>query len=442
MKKFIALFLALVMVLSLAACSSSETTTTTETTTTEASTEAASTTEAATTTEAAASSDVTLVYWSMWEATEPQGEAIQQAIDAFTAETGIKVDAQFKGRQGIRQGLQPALDAGTTIDIFDEGVDRVNQNWGSYILDLEDYVAASGYEQTAVPAFMAASREAGGGTLKTIPYQGSVFAWFYNPDIFAEAGIEAVPTTWDEFLDCCEKIKNAGYYAVTSDDAYFLSNFGYHVARYGGSEAVSDAVWNGNWENNDAVVKTAKDFEYMAQQGYFSPNMISNVWPNGQNVEFALGDVAMYLNGSWLPNEIRSLAGDDYVWGCFSYPSVDGGVNDTSYVNTSFQCFAINNKSQYPDEAFQLIEWLTKGEWDLKLSQMSLGVPADTNNTEWPAQMANVKPVLEGTANRYTWAVGAEDNVDITPVLLENLLNLAGGVITADQFIANMQAAS
>ena len=438
MKKIIAFVLVLVMVFALAACSSEKTTTTTETNQTESA--ATETTESAQ--EAQTAEDVTLVYWSMWEATEPQGEALQQAIAAFTEETGIKVDAQFKGRQGIRQGLQPALDANTTIDLFDEGVDRVNKNWGSYILDLEEYVKASGYEETAIASFMEASRAAGGGTLKTIPYQGSVFAWFYNPDIFAEAGIESIPTTWDEFLDCCAKIKAAGYSPITSDDSYFLSNFGYHVARYGGTEAVADAVWNGNWENNDAVVKTAKDFEYMAQQGYFSPNMPSNVWPNGQNVEFALGDVAMYLNGSWLPNEIRALAGDDYVWGCFAYPNLDGGVNDTSWNNTSFQVFAINSKSEHPDEAFQLIEWLTKGEWDLKLSQMSLGVPADTTNTEWPAQMANVQPVLEGSTNRYTWAVGAEDNVDITPVLTDNLMKLAGGSITADEFLANMQATS
>ena len=67
-----------------------------------------------------------LVYWSMWEATEPQGQAIQAAVDQFTADTGISVDLQFKGRTGIREGLQPALDAGTKIDLFDEDIDRVN----------------------------------------------------------------------------------------------------------------------------------------------------------------------------------------------------------------------------------------------------------------------------------------------------------------------------
>ena len=90
----------------------------------------------------------TLVYWSMWESTEPQGQAIQKAIDAFTAETGIKVDAQFKGRTGIREGLQPALDAGTNIDLFDEDIDRVNKTWGQYLLDLEDLAKAADYEAT------------------------------------------------------------------------------------------------------------------------------------------------------------------------------------------------------------------------------------------------------------------------------------------------------
>lgn len=43
-----------------------------------------------------AADDNTLVYWSMWEATEPQGQVIQEAVDAYTEQTGVKVDLQFK----------------------------------------------------------------------------------------------------------------------------------------------------------------------------------------------------------------------------------------------------------------------------------------------------------------------------------------------------------
>ena len=43
----------------------------------------------------------TIVYWSMWEATEPQGKVLQEAINAYMEKTGNKVDVQFKGRTGI-----------------------------------------------------------------------------------------------------------------------------------------------------------------------------------------------------------------------------------------------------------------------------------------------------------------------------------------------------
>lgn len=40
------------------------------------------------------SSGDTLVYWSMWESTEPQGQVIQEAVNAYSEETGVKVDLQ------------------------------------------------------------------------------------------------------------------------------------------------------------------------------------------------------------------------------------------------------------------------------------------------------------------------------------------------------------
>ena len=43
--------------------------------------------------------------------------------------------------------------------------------YGKYLLDLEDLAKENDYEATANAGLMAACRDAGGGTLKTIPYQ-------------------------------------------------------------------------------------------------------------------------------------------------------------------------------------------------------------------------------------------------------------------------------
>ena len=107
-KKVTALVLTSAMAVSLAACGGGNSTATTA---------APAADTPAPDAPAAEPSGDGLVYWSMWEATEPQGQAIQAAVDQFTADTGISVDLQFKGRTGIREGLQPALDAGTNIDL-------------------------------------------------------------------------------------------------------------------------------------------------------------------------------------------------------------------------------------------------------------------------------------------------------------------------------------
>lgn len=381
-----------------------------------------------------------LVYWSMWDAAEPQAQAISQSIEAFTAETGIAVDVQFKGRTGIREGLQPALDAGTNIDLFDEDIDRVNTTWGSYLLDLEELVAANDYEATANAGLIAACREVGGGTLKSIPYQPNVFAFFYNMDIFEEAGVTAVPTTWDEFLDACEKIKAAGYTPITNDNAYISSMFGYHMSRLIGEPATEEVVKNGDWDN-EAVLKTAQAYEELASKGYFSETIESNQWPAGQNTELAMGTAAMYLNGSWLPNEVKDIAGEDFKWGCFSYPAVEGGTDGTEASNYGAQVFAINAKSAKAEQAFQLIQYLTTGEADALLSEMSVGIPADSNNAEWPALLTNVKPVMDSLSTRYPWGAGAEANADMTPIIVENFTKLCGGSINAQEFVDALKAA-
>ncbi|WP_308782150.1 ABC transporter substrate-binding protein [uncultured Blautia sp.] len=385
--------------------------------------------------------DDTLVYWSMWESTEPQGQAIQEAVDAYTAETGVKVDLQFKGRTGNREALQPALDGGTQIDIFDEDIDRVNSMYAKYLLDLEDLVKETGYEETAIPGLMAACRDAGGGTLKTIPYQPNVFAFFYNKDLFEQAGVEKEPTTWAEFLDVCQKLKDAGITPMTMDDAYATSVIGYHLARLVGEDKVVEIVTEGKWDD-PAVLQMAQDIEELAKNGYYSEMVGSNVWPAGQNTELALGTAAMYLNGFWLPNEVKDMAGEDFKWGCFAYPELENGANGIETNNFGAQVFGINKDTKMPKEAFDLIKFITTGEYDKKLADASVGIPADTTNTEWPAMVECAKPVIEQSTGRFTWAAGVETNVDMTPVIKENFIKLMAGSLTADEFVAAMQEAA
>ena len=156
-----------------------------------------------------------LVYWAMWSEDEPQAKVIKEAISKYEKDTGVKVDVQFKGRTGQREGLEPALSAKQQIDLFDEDVNRVNGSWGKYLLDLEDmakdYESEHGNETLFKIARNAYGQtHDGDDTLHSIPYQPSIFGFFYNKTLFTKAGIESVPTTWEELDAACAKLKEAG----------------------------------------------------------------------------------------------------------------------------------------------------------------------------------------------------------------------------------------
>ena len=75
------------------------------------------------------------------------------------------------------------------------------------------------------------------------------------------------------------------------------------------------------------------------------------------------------------------------------------------------------------------------------LSELSIGIPADSNNSEWPALISCVKPVMESMKTRYPWAAGAEANADMTPIIKENFLKLSGGSIDAQGFVDALKKA-
>ena len=395
-----------------------------------------------------------LVYWAMWSEDEPQAKVIKDAIAKYTKDTGVKVDVQFKGRNGQREGLQPALDAKQNIDLFDEDVNRVNGTWGKYLMDLEDmakdYEAEHGNETLFKIARNAYGQtHDGDDTLHTIPYQPSIFGFFYNKTLFDKAGVEGVPTTWEEMDAACAKLKEAGITPSTADDAYMTSFIGMHLARYIGQDGVKSLVTGEasndvtvTWDD-PKVLAAAESFADFADKGYFSKNIATNKYPAGQNQEFAPGEAAIVICGSWLPNEAKESVADDLEWGYFNYPSVPDGTDDSTANNIANQVFAINKDSKMADEAFELIAYITTGEFDKKMTEEALCIPTDKANSDaWPTELAGVKEGFDATTTYYDWAAGVESNNDLTPVLQQNTLDLAAGKIDAAGFIKAMTKAA
>ena len=205
MKKFIALLLALVMVLSLAACSVEKTEETKA-----AETQAAASAE----TEAAAES----VEISLW--TYPIGKWTDEATvsallaDFNAAYPNIKVNVEYLDYTNGDDKVNTAIEGGQAPDIVMEGPERLIANWGAkgLMVDLKDIVPAGTYESVL------ASCTSENGAVYEMPVCMIAHCMAINRDVFEAAGalqyLNEETRTWnstEDFFKAVQAVYDAGH---------------------------------------------------------------------------------------------------------------------------------------------------------------------------------------------------------------------------------------
>ncbi len=436
MKKLLSLAMAGAMALSLAACGGATSASST------APTSSAPVSEAASAGAQGSELNATIEYWSSWSETENQALALQQAADNFMeANPGVTINFTFNGRDN-RLLVSSALEAGTNITMMDANVDNIQSLWSDLIYDLTDAFgetyATTGdktYLESIMPSMAELSAEMFDGKYTYFPYAPQGFMIFCNKGIFEECGITEYPTTWDELMDVCETIKQAGYIPVTTDSAYCTSWVGYYLTRLMGEEAVENLIVDASAWSDPKVLEAAQAIEEMAASGYFDPNIEANVYPNAQQNMVIGENVAMYINGTWLPNEVSSTTPEDFQWGCFAFPTVEGGVDDQTAGCYSSYGIAIN-KDASPEEVQAAIEFgvYVTTEFDQQFADMSNAIPVSVDGV-WPENLEEAKSVLNNYTSHYPSQTALILDNNSKQIISDACLKLMGGSITAEEFV-------
>lgn len=438
MKKLIALLLAMVMVLSMVACGNTETPETTKPQAGE-SQPAENDTPA---TEPA--EEIVLEYWSSWSETENQALVLKAAAESFMAKhPNIKINFTFNGRDN-RKLVVSAIEAGTQIDLMDANIDNVVKLWGENIKDVSEYMnqvydTTNGkpYNECVIPSMAQLASDLFGGKTMCVPYIPQAFMIFCNKNIFEEVGITEYPQTWEQFLDACEKIKAAGYIPITTDSNYGTSWVGYYMSRLIGNDRVAEIVKDSAaFKAEPGVLETAKAIEELATLGYFDPNIASNVYPAAQQDMVISEQIAMYINGTWLPNEVAATTSDTYNWGAFAFPEVPNGVEGTEGGCYSTYAIAVNKDCDDATTAaaFEFIVYITTGEFDQAFCDQANAIPMGID-AQWPSNLADAQAVLNSYTIRYPSQTALITNSDSKTIIAEACMKLMAGQITAEEFV-------
>ncbi|HEY3504739.1 MAG TPA: extracellular solute-binding protein [Actinocatenispora sp.] len=280
-------------------------------------------------------------------------DAYAKVVKKFEADHGITVNWQKFQWPDLQTKLTADMQAGTVPDLVEDDGSGwpITYATSGDALALDDFIAKDG-EKVGFP------HDWQDNALRNVQYKGKTYGvplhltcnlLFYNKTMFADAGLRAAPSTWDEFLSAARKLTHGRQYGVALN-----SDFGY---------APPWILQNGAkyWDpaSRQAMTPAGKATEALAFQHDLihrykvSPVPVASSDYEGPEKLFVANRAAMMLSGPWDFAPIKQAA-----------PKLDFGLalplsHTTRATNFAGSGVFIPAKARHPDLAWDLITRLT-----------------------------------------------------------------------------------
>lgn len=297
-------------------------------------------------------------------------EMWQKVADAFTEETGIKVELTTDKK--LEDVIGPSMQGGEYPDVIHLATGReaaLTEQFikGHMITDITDVLSmkvpgedklvsekiAGGFTDTSL------TNPYGDGKTYLAPMFYSPCGLFYNAGLLEEKGWD-VPKTWDEMWELGDKAKEEGIYLFTYPTTGYFDAFFYALMYSAGGPEFFDKATNyaeGIWETPEAQTC----FDIVAKLAEYT-NPVTPAQANDQdftqNQQLVLDNKAIFMpNGTWIVGEMAEAPrADGFKWGMTALPAVKDGGDAYSY--TWFEQAWIPSGAEHQDAAKLVISYL------------------------------------------------------------------------------------
>ena len=191
-----------------------------------------------------------------------------------------------------------------------------------------------------------------------VPLDMQHYNGFYNKELFAKAGVDKMPTTWDELYAACDKFKAAGIQGFAYGTGGQALNAGFYPY-YDLSYLMMFMPVN-EWKNlfsgktawtDPAIVAQLAKWADLKTRGCTNEDVLTNTESVAQ---FEAGEAAMTLEGSWDFAEFHEKMGDNV--GVFLPPFSDTPINGV--VEFPGNGFGITSYSGHKAESAAFLAWI------------------------------------------------------------------------------------
>lgn len=391
--------------------------------------------------------DVTITWWhngttgvlpEVWE---------EVATEFEEAHPGITVEQTGYQNEELQRTLIPnALAAGDPPDLFQvwPGGELRDQVENGYLMPLDEAIPDTIDSVGATVGPWQVDGETYG-----VPFTFGIEGFWYNTDLFEQAGIEAPPTTFDELIDAVEKLKGAGItpIAVGAGDRWPAAHWWYQFALHSCSPETLQAAETDYDFEDECWVQAGEQLEEFLALEPFQEGFLGTPAQQGAGSSAGLvanGQAAMELMGHWNAGVIGGLTPDQQVpefLGWFPFPGIPDAAGDPTAAlggGDGFGCSA-----EAPPECAELLEYILSEEVQAKFAASGSGIPTVTAATE-SLEDPNLKTVAEGLANASFVQLWFDTAFGTTVgnAMNEGITNLFGGSGTPEDVVTKMQDAA
>ncbi|MGI6392198.1 MAG: sugar ABC transporter substrate-binding protein [Candidatus Izemoplasmatales bacterium] len=180
-----------------------------------------------------------------------------------------------------------------------------------------------------------------------LPISANTVVLMYNKDILEKSGVTYVPKTYDELIDACEQVQNAGYtaFAQPINQTFVAMEFASYVGRLGGKMVSDDyrTVLLESQEVKEAINKWVGLSKFASQAEY-------------EEGKFYSGKIAFIEMGSW---NVSKVSGASSLFNCGFTEMVKLDDNHDNYSGLGLYSFVVAEKSSKKEEAYNFAKYLT-----------------------------------------------------------------------------------
>lgn len=370
MKKLLALLLTLTMVVSMAACAKKE-----DPATNNPSSGTESPKATATTAPTAEPKKVTLNVYTTYAGNDGNAQNYQDAIAEWQKSTGNKVnDSSATSDETVKARILADFETGSEPDVlfYFNGVDSNPFVQAGKVVSIDEIRQAyPDYASNMKDDMLGASPV--DGKNYSVPVNGYWEGMFVNKEVCKAAGVD-IPdanTTYDDFLNICQKIKDAGYTPIAVSLAQ-VPHYWFEYSVYNYLSVATHAVVPKSTTDmqGQAWVNGVNDIKSLYEKGFLPENTLTGT--DDETVQLFIENKAAFLiDGSWKVGGIQTLT-DNIDNFTVTYVPGKGERKTTDILGGLSSGYYITKKAwEDPDKRAAAVDFITYMTTDEMVSKFA-----------------------------------------------------------------------